>query len=74
MITDMTNGKWAIMVCLTNNQDDWLFITKDNGKCDMFNIEPIVFNDINKALDYANTFSIPGKEHNVKVVSYDYAE
>ena len=29
---------------------------------------------INKALDYANTFSIPGKEHNVKVVSYDYAE
>ena len=67
----MTNGKWAIMVCITGNDDDWLFVTKDNGKCDMFNMEPVVFDDINEAMAYANTFSLPGKEHNVMVVSYN---
>ena len=67
----MTNGKWAIMVCITGNEDDWMFVTKDNGKCDMFNLEPIVFDDINEAMAYANTFSLPGKEHNVMVVSYN---
>ena len=73
MITDMSNGKWAIMVCITGNEDDWLFVTKDNGKCGMFNMEPIVFDDINEALEYANSFELPGKEHNVKVVNYDNA-
>ena len=67
----MAADKYAIMVCINDDEDDWLFITKDNGKCDMFNLEPIVFDDINEAMSYANTFSIPGREENVMVVSYD---
>ena len=56
------------MVCL-DGVDDWIFVTKDTGKCD-WNLEPVLFNDIHKALEYARAFEIEGKERNVKVVSY----
>lgn len=59
---------YAVMVCL-DGVDDWIFVTKDTGKCD-WNLEPVLFNDIHKALEYARAFEIEGKERNVKVVSY----
>ena len=59
---------YAVMVCL-DGVDDWIFVTKDTGKCD-WNLEPVLFNDIHKALEYAREFEIEGKERNVKVVSY----
>lgn len=70
MINDMTGGKWAVMVCLDTKEDDWIFVTEDNGKCDMFNLQPVLFDDINEAIAYAGTFALPGKEDNVQVVSY----
>ena len=60
---------YAIMVCL-DGKDDWIFVTKDSKKCD-WNLEPMLFEDVYAALEVANTFAIKGKEHNVKVVSYD---
>jgi len=60
---------YAIMVCLSEEDDDWIFVTKDTGRCD-WNLEPMLFEDVHAALEVANTFAIKGKEHNVKVVSY----
>ena len=71
MINDMTTSKWAVMVCIDVEEDDWIFVTEDNGKCDMWDIRPVLFDDINEAMAYAGTFSLPGKEENVMVVNYD---
>jgi len=71
MINDMTTSKWAVMVCIDVEEDDWIFVTEDNGKCDMWDIRPVLFDDINEAMAYAGTFSLPGKEENVQVVNYD---
>ena len=67
---DLTDTPWAIMVCL-DGKDDWIFVTENTGSCDMWNLRPVLFNDINDALEYATTFTIEGKEHNVKVVTYN---
>lgn len=64
-------SKYAIMVCFSEEDDDWIYVTKDtHGKC--WDLEPVLFEDIHEALGYARTFEIEGKEHNVKVVSYDH--
>ena len=58
------------MVCLSEEEDDWIFVTEDTkGKC--WDLRPVLFDDINEALEFAKGWTIPGKEHNVKVVSYD---
>ena len=59
---------YAIMVCLSEEEDDWIYVTKDKGRCD-WDLEPELFEDLHAALDFARTFEIKGKEHNVKVVS-----
>lgn len=71
MINDLSDSKWAVMVCIDEEEDDWIFVTEDNGKCDMFNLQPVLFEDINDALDFSSTWTIPGKEKNVQVVSYN---
>ena len=60
---------YAIMICLNENEDDWIFVTEDTKDC--WDLRPVLFNDIHKALKYSEQWSIPGKEHNVKVVSYE---
>jgi len=57
------------MICL-DGKDDWIFVTKDKGACD-WHLEPILFEDAASALDYAQPWIKPGKEHNVAVVNYD---
>jgi hypothetical protein len=69
-VEDFTDTKWAVMVCL-DGKDDWIFVTEDNGSCDMWNLQPVLFEDINEAMSYANTFSLPGREENVMVVNYE---
>ena len=69
-IEDKSDSKWAVMVCL-DGKDDWIFVTEDNGKCDMFNLQPVLFDDINEAIAYAGTFALPDLEKNVMVVNYD---
>ena len=70
-VEDKSDTKWAVMVCIDVQEDDWIFITEDNGKCDMFNLQPVLFDDINEAIAYANTFTLPGKEDKVMVIDYE---
>ena len=70
-IEDLTNGKWAIMVCLAG-KDDWIFVTEDS-KGDCWDLRPLLFDDINDALEFAQGWVLPGKEENVQVVNYDEA-
>lgn len=71
MINDMSDHPWAIMVCIDVKEDDWIFVTEDTGSCDMWNLKPLLFDDINVALEYANGFARESKEKYVKVVSYN---
>ena len=57
------------MVCLSEEDEDWIYVTKQTEHC--WDLEPVLFDDIHNALEYARSFEIEGKEHNVKVVSYD---
>lgn len=66
----MTDHPWAVMVCLDPETDDWIFVTEDTKSCDMWDLRPVLFDDINDALEFAGAFAIEGKEQNVKVVSY----
>ena len=61
---------YAIMVCLDEQEDDWIYITKDKGHCD-WDLEPELFDDVSSALAFSQQFVIPGKEKNVMVVSYE---
>ena len=70
MIKDNTEGKWAVMVCIDVEEDDWIFVTENTGKCDMFDLRPVLFDDINEAMAFAGTFALPGREENVMVVDY----
>jgi len=70
-IKDLSDSKWAIMVCLDVENDDWIFVTENTDKCDMWDLRPILFEDINAALEFANGWAIEGKEQYVKVVNYD---
>ena len=58
------------MICL-DGKDDWIYVTENTDKCDMWNLKVKTFEDIHVALDFARGFEIEGKEHNVKVVSYE---
>jgi len=68
-INDMTDSKWAVMVCLDKETDDWIFVTEDTKDC--WDLRPVLFNDLTEALEYAKVFTIKGKEQNVQVVSYE---
>ena len=59
------------MVCIDVEEDDWIFVTEDNGKCDMFNLQPVLFEAVEEAIAYANTFTLPGKEDKVMVIDYE---
>ena len=69
-LEDYTDHPWAVMVCL-DGKDDWIFVTEDTDSCNMWNLRPVLFDDINTALEFAAGFAKEGKEHNVKVVSYE---
>jgi len=70
MVNDISDNKWAIMLCLDKKEEDWIFVTEDTGSCD-WSLTPVLFDDINEAMSYANTFTLPGREENVMVVSYE---
>lgn len=68
-INDMTEDKWAVMVCIDKDEDDWIFVMEDVNHLDA-SIHPKLFDDLTEALEYAKTFTIKGKEENVQVVNY----
>ena len=59
---------YAIMVCL-DGKEDWIYITKQTEHC--WDLQPVLFDDVNEALAYSEQWVVPGKEKNVVVVSYD---
>ena len=59
---------YAIMVCL-DGKEDWIYITKQTEHC--WDLQPVLFDDVNEALVYSEQWVVPGKEKNVVVVSYD---
>jgi hypothetical protein len=67
----MASTKWAIMVCL-DGKDDWIFVTETTNDC--WDLKPLLFERIEDAMAYAETFHIPGKEPNVQVVDYNYED
>lgn len=71
MITDQSEFPWAIMICIDIQEDDWIFVTEDTGSCNMWNLKPLLFDDINTALEFATGLASEGKEQFVKVVSYE---
>ena len=68
---DKSIDKWAIMLCIDPEEDDWIFVTEDNGRCDMWDLRPVLFDEVHEALAYSEQWVIPGKEENVLVVNYD---
>lgn len=69
-IKDQSSSKWAVMICLDKATDDWIFVTEDS-KGDCWDLRPVLFDDINDALEFARSWTLPGKEENVQVVNYD---
>ena len=69
MINDETTSPSAVMVCL-DGKDDWIFVTEDTGKCD-WDLKPVLFQDINDAMLFADQYVVSGKEENVQVVNYN---
>ena len=59
---------YAIMVCL-DGKDDWIFVTEKTENC--WDIRPLLFEDVETALEYSEPWLVPGKEENVKVVKYE---
>ena len=56
------------MVCL-DGVDDWIFVTEKTENC--WDIHPLLFEDVETALEYSEPWIVPGKEENVKVVKYE---
>tara|TARA_R110000851_G_scaffold85108_5_gene185205 strand:- start:438 stop:650 length:213 start_codon:yes stop_codon:yes gene_type:complete len=69
MIKDETDNPWAVMICL-DGKNDWIFVTEDTGSCD-WELKPVLFEDINDALLFADQYVVSGKEENVQVVTYN---
>lgn len=70
VINDLSESKWAVMICLSKETDDWIFVTEKTDSCAMWDLQPVLFDDINKAMEFAKGWTLPGKEENVQVVSY----
>ena len=59
------------MVCIDPDNDDWLYITEGRARDACAWPTPVLFESIEQAFEYADTWCLPGKEKNVQVVVYD---
>lgn len=60
--------KYAIKVMLSI--DDWIYVTEDHRFCD-WNLKLKLFNTLNEAEAFADSWRQKGKEEFVKVVEYE---
>ena len=60
---------YAIMVCL-DGKDDWIYVTENTDKCDMWNLKVQTYEDADEAMEVAKTFQHPDKPEMVMVVDY----
>ena len=60
---------YAIMVCL-DGKDDWIYVTENTDKCDMWNLKVKTYEDAHEAMEVAKTFQLPDKPEMVMVVDY----
>ena len=57
------------MVCL-DGKDDWIYVTENTDKCDMWNLRVQTYEDAQEAMEVAKTFQHPDKPEMVMVVDY----
>ena len=57
------------MVCL-DGKDDWIYVTENTDKCDMWNLKVQTYEDAQEAMEVAKTFQHPDKPEMVMVVDY----
>ena len=62
-------SKYAIMVLIDAEQDDWLYVTESDA--DTWMPRPVLFDSIEEAFEHAAVWYIEGKEENVSIVEYD---
>ena len=60
---------YAIMVCL-DGKDDWIYVTENTNKCDMWNLKVQTYENAQEAMEVAKTFQHPDKPEMVMVVDY----
>ena len=60
---------YAVMVCL-DGKDDWIYVTENTDKCDMWNLKVQTYENAQEAMEVAKTFQHPDKPEMVMVVSY----
>ena len=56
--------KYAIKIKV---EDDWIFVTEDS----LDGLVPMLYNTSQEAEELAEVWRLPGREYNVKVVTYD---
>ena len=61
--------KYAVMICL-DGAEDWIYVTEDTKSCD-WNLKPVVYETSELAEEAAEIWRLPGRQRNVKVVTYD---
>lgn len=60
--------RYAIMICL-DGKDDWIFVTEKTSDC--WDLRPMLFADLEEAVEHSKTFIIEGKEENVTVIEFE---
>lgn len=60
---------YAIMVCLDEREDTWIYVTEDKEYC--WDLQPLLFETHEQAEEVASVWRLKGKEMNVKVVKYE---
>lgn len=60
--------KYAIKVMLS--KDDWIYVTVNKGYCD-WDLQPKLFDTLEEAEAFADSWRQKGKEQYIRVVEYD---
>jgi hypothetical protein len=59
--------KYAIQIMLAPN--DWIYVTETTQHC--WDLKPMLFDSKLQAEEFADTWRLPNKQENVKVVEYE---
>lgn len=59
---------YAVKLNLGN--DDWIYVTKDTGRCDFF-LEPELFETYDEAEEFASMWKLAGADNNIEIVEYE---
>jgi hypothetical protein len=65
------NEKYIVMIRFnpSNEEDTWITITEDTGKCD-FNMTPLIFDSYDDAESYVVSLGLAGGTVKSKIIQY----